>query len=389
MEIKVKLVAIAKDEAAYLPDWIFHHLYFGFDEIDIYVNNTTDNTNDLKFSLHKENRVNFIDGNSFFNNLVNKPQEKIYRHAMDLAKREGFTHLLFLDVDEFWTPKDFNSDIKNCLNSIKSDVICFEWFILQSELAEFSEPYNIENEGILSPFVKSILCLNRDYENVGVHNSISSSASYVLVDGTPALFEGKGKGKIASEYKSKELKQYFIQHRMFRSQMEYVSLLAQPLAINPSNAISTFKSNRPGYCPITSNVRYYLPEEKLEKYAFYKNEFMSKYLCEEYFSKARDFVKNRFISVNKNISNAASFESFTLNKILKNVTISPTKEVFSSWKEKNITPGDVEILRDLAISFESSDLFKAYKLMSIAQKMRPNGTVILNKIKQYKQELKI
>lgn len=48
MAMKVKLVAIAKDEAAYLPDWIFHHLYFGFDSIDIYVNNTTDNTYDLK-----------------------------------------------------------------------------------------------------------------------------------------------------------------------------------------------------------------------------------------------------------------------------------------------------------------------------------------------------
>lgn len=43
-ELKIKLVAIAKDEAAYLPEWIFHHLYFGFDQIDIYVNNTSDNT---------------------------------------------------------------------------------------------------------------------------------------------------------------------------------------------------------------------------------------------------------------------------------------------------------------------------------------------------------
>ena len=43
-EFKVKVVAIAKDEGAYIAEWIFHHLYFGFDAIDIYVNRTTDNT---------------------------------------------------------------------------------------------------------------------------------------------------------------------------------------------------------------------------------------------------------------------------------------------------------------------------------------------------------
>jgi hypothetical protein len=32
---KVKLVAVAKDEAVGLPRWIFHHLFFGIDSIDI------------------------------------------------------------------------------------------------------------------------------------------------------------------------------------------------------------------------------------------------------------------------------------------------------------------------------------------------------------------
>ena len=39
-----RLVAIAKDEASYIADWIHHHLYFGFDQIHVYVNRTTDNT---------------------------------------------------------------------------------------------------------------------------------------------------------------------------------------------------------------------------------------------------------------------------------------------------------------------------------------------------------
>lgn len=150
-----------------------------------------------------------------------------------------------------------------------------------------------------------------------------------------------------------------------------------------------FKSNRPGYCPLSSNISFTLSKDNLDSYYSCKEKFIGNYIPEGYFSKAKEFIKNRFNNVNNAISTAPSFELSTLNKILKNVTISPTKEVFNGWKEKNLTPGDVEVLRDLAISLESSDLLKAYKLMSIAQKMRPNGKIIANKIRQYKQALNI
>ena len=32
-QCNVKIIAIAKDEGAYLAEWIHHHLYFGFSEI--------------------------------------------------------------------------------------------------------------------------------------------------------------------------------------------------------------------------------------------------------------------------------------------------------------------------------------------------------------------
>ena len=40
----IKLVAIAKDEAAYLAEWIYHHLSIGIQEIDVYLNGITDNS---------------------------------------------------------------------------------------------------------------------------------------------------------------------------------------------------------------------------------------------------------------------------------------------------------------------------------------------------------
>jgi len=51
--MKIKLIAVAKDEAAYIPEWVYHHLNFGFDSISIYTNNISDNTRDVidKISL--------------------------------------------------------------------------------------------------------------------------------------------------------------------------------------------------------------------------------------------------------------------------------------------------------------------------------------------------
>ena len=67
MKNKVKLVAIAKDEGAYLVDWIFHHLYFGFYAIDIYVNRTSDNTFEIADKLKSLEQVRFLDGDALDN----------------------------------------------------------------------------------------------------------------------------------------------------------------------------------------------------------------------------------------------------------------------------------------------------------------------------------
>ena len=49
-QIKTKIVAVAKDEGAYLAEWVHHHLFLGFDAIDIYINRTSDNSLEI---LHK------------------------------------------------------------------------------------------------------------------------------------------------------------------------------------------------------------------------------------------------------------------------------------------------------------------------------------------------
>ncbi|MEI8640734.1 glycosyltransferase family 2 protein [Pseudoalteromonas sp. Hal099] len=215
-ELKIKLVAIAKDEAAYLPEWIFHHLYFGFDAIDIYVNNTTDNTHELSLYLAPLESVSFIDGDSYFLSGLKTPQQNVYSSAFTKAKEQGFSHIMFLDIDEFWTPLDMSTSIKDCLNLLRADVISFEW-LNKFEDNKFSPALESEISGEHHRLVKTLMSLNLNSEKLDIHNIEVEGAINVLADGTKPIFSD-GNQQLS---KVGEIKPYLIIHRMYRSSLEY------------------------------------------------------------------------------------------------------------------------------------------------------------------------
>ena len=94
--IRVKLAAIARDEAAYLPEWIFHHLEFGFDEIEIYINNTTDNSLAVLANIKRNHPVVVTDANALFKQSTKNFQGQAYQALTKKAIADGFTHLMFL-----------------------------------------------------------------------------------------------------------------------------------------------------------------------------------------------------------------------------------------------------------------------------------------------------
>ena len=386
MKNKIKLIAIAKDEAAYLPAWIFHHLYFGFDEIDVYINNTTDNTHELEAALSHNTQVNFIDGDQFFKEGLERPQEAVYLSAYKQAKVEKFTHVLFIDIDEFWTPKNFKDSIQDCLKKVGGDVISFEWFNKQSEANVFSSAYQNTIEGIKGRFVKSLCSLNVEITNIGVHNVISPNAKYKLADGSAFNFTGKMNGRIPPIKGPAKLKDYFVMHRMYRSQMEYVSLLGRG---RPSHAGSLFKNNRPGYC-VHQNVIEFKPNTTLlAQYDDAFQAFLEQYKIKPTLIVAQEFVKSRYEGVLKLIESAPVSELKTLKKLLANVTLRAVQKSFNSFKSSKLTLKEVEVLRDLAIKLEKSNIQDAYQLMLIAQKHRPQGRTINKKIIEYELILNI
>lgn len=133
---KVKIIAMASNEAYYLPQWIHHHLYFGFNAFDIYFNRSTDNTMSVleKLRSYYHNisiyNVDWID--SFFSQ---SPPSKFmnsgpYMHSyFNLCS--DFDYVLFLDIDEFWMPRNGIDSIQKCIREFNfPNCILFEWFFI-------------------------------------------------------------------------------------------------------------------------------------------------------------------------------------------------------------------------------------------------------------------
>ncbi|MEL7114743.1 MAG: glycosyltransferase family 2 protein, partial [Pseudomonadota bacterium] len=144
---RVALVAAMKTEAAYLADWVHHHLYFGFDPIEIHVNRSDDGTEELARAIARvEPRLSVFNVDHFDRQFG--PQANVQtlalREARHRLKRdlERADYLCFLDADEFWTPVDFRSSIQDVLGDADHPrIAAFNWFNRIGDHPAFGPPF--------------------------------------------------------------------------------------------------------------------------------------------------------------------------------------------------------------------------------------------------------
>lgn len=368
--LKVKLVAIAKDEAAYLPEWIFHHLHFGFDAIDIYVNNTSDNTEELAKSLRNNKNVQFLDGNDFFNGMHDRPQVAAYTHAIERAKREGFTHLLYLDIDEYWVPRDFLTTIHDCIESIDSDVISFEWFCKLAENEPFTMAFQNKIEGKRMRWVKSLFALNFPVINADVHNVHIERARYKLSNGRAFSFEGKRNGRVAPIAMPKRIQPYFIVHRMYRSELEYVSMLAKGRPKVGEKNPAKFKNNRNGYSGSEAGVAFTIANDEYAEYVNLFNKFIKENALESVIKRAREFVIERFKNTIKLLKQADKSDEEVINKVFNGITLPEVTDELIKYRfalrgEHLIPQESLITVFDAANALKESDDILANKLFDL------------------------
>lgn len=310
---KIKLAAIAKNEAAYIPEWVFHHFFFGFDAIEIWINNSEDNSFEILECLQTVygKRLQFVDADNIFNDCLRNNrnfQTTSYQKIFSSSQQEGFDYILFLDLDEFWTPCDFITDIKTFVNEFEANnpsSISFQWFLDTPDINRlpFSRPYESRMVLLKNRHVKSLLNLHETPSYISIHNSIFSNGRYFLAN--KDVFEENNKdeqfnkAKVSLSYfdgNKNNIDRVFILHRIYRSQFEYVSILSK--GRKHANDFKLIKVNRPGYIndkyssePLVLNI----DEKILERYdSSYKADISD---CElEQLEIAIKHVENRFLS---------------------------------------------------------------------------------------------
>ncbi|MGR5120713.1 glycosyltransferase family 2 protein [Vibrio astriarenae] len=389
--IRIKIIAIAKDEGAYLPEWVHHHLYLGFDAIEVYVNRTTDNSHDVLKKISDEypnvsfENVDWVD--ICPENAKKNIQFISYSYALNKTREEGgFTHVLFLDVDEFLIINNFECKISDFISKFDNDEsIYLEWLNdCPEEALPFTELQS-EFKGNISPLGKTIYPIDTKFIELRHHLSRLYNEKVKLSDNTE--FSPHAKIVQAVNPVLSSLKNVFIYHRANRSQKEYVSLLYRG---RPGDSFP-FKSNRNGYPEVNKSTHLVSFDNHLfsdYKHSFEK--FKEKTEFHALHSSSLAFVNDRYEDAISNIEESLYVDFELMSRLFSGVRIDRVVEIVKSYRHKlvNFNKKNVDELVKLALVVDKYDRKEALKILKVAQRKRPNGPLINKKIQEIESHLK-
>lgn len=268
----VALVAVAKNEAAYIHEWIHHHLYFGFGPIFIGINRTTDHTAEIieKISAHYPEvhavDINWIDSARPEGHTINTEIQAIaYAYFWDKVCREfpSSRYLAYLDIDEFWYPRDFTTQIEAYLDALPDfDIVSFYWACQFGERQQFQPPFADLSVRVRAQ-LKSLMNLKtgKTLKRMRVHTPIFEERDqirHIDADGQPFV---PLMGQKAKAPPGKQLGAGIL-HRMTRSETEYLAFLKNG---NLEHAMP-IKDNRDGFWYTSNQTPLVLPGKALEVY---------------------------------------------------------------------------------------------------------------------------
>jgi hypothetical protein len=404
--MRIKLVAIDKEEAAYMSEWIYHHLSFGFDSIDVYTNNISDNTKGVLKKISKKYDVTDVDADFILGCSNGGFQTIAYGIALQKAKLDGYSHIMFLDIDEFWTPKDFQTSIKDFLINLKDpDIVSFPWF-LKVDKVQFSSPFQNSNRFVPNRHVKTIIKTGVSVSSIDIHCIVSSGSISILPDGNILAEHGKNVPLMDKAYDI--FPPAFISHRLCRSEVEFVSLLGRG---RPGSAIgmAALKKNRPTFIrPSEHDLVFEINANIMSNYTNGLNEFLEHCSVNVEINKGQDYVLSRYFDVIDRFKVLGLDESKEIIKLLKGVGLPEVQSVLNTLEQKNIIRSSfvattpefksfknpsyvndklIEFLRDEAFRVEKSDPELSLSLMSLALQFRPHGPVIRAKVLELQEKL--
>ncbi|MEM0912715.1 MAG: glycosyltransferase family 2 protein [Pseudomonadota bacterium] len=330
---RIKLVSVAKNEASYLPEWIYHHLFFGFDDIEIHYNGCTDNTKALT-EIIKEDSVNFINADDVFSQSKTAPQLNIYRQALKNAKRDGYSAVMFMDIDEFWVPVDFSDSIKTIYKKhLPYDSLSFQWVNKREGTSPFGPAVESSFSGEPSAQLKTLYQTYVNPIKINPHNSNDAYLHQKFEDGTElkTTNDQASRAQVCSEYQSA-----FILHRKNRTAKEYIAMLSRgrPVGSNHKSYHSMFKDNRNGMLPVRKSMDFNFKSSEYDEYSDYIQTQLNT-IPRTYYEEARQQVMERYRQVIQDIKDAPKKEYKLLKKLLQGVKDDEVKKAFAEFKKRH------------------------------------------------------
>jgi hypothetical protein len=240
MAVRVKLCAIAKNEGPYLADWVFHHLYFGFDGVEVWVNGSNDGSlRILKVIGSTHPQVTRRNADRLLAECLASGevfQHQAYARMARRARRQGYTHVAFLDLDEYWTPNDCTTGIKAFVPEDPDvNVISFQWALDVPDPTRppFAPPLSGEQRVQLDRHVKTVARLDGSVKQFLTHTARTRAGVRLLVREPFPLVKRTGQrgGSLLPEQFLVEhwgtLPDAFVLHAVNRSPREYVASLTK------------------------------------------------------------------------------------------------------------------------------------------------------------------
>lgn len=246
MKRKIAAIAVAKDEAVYLPEFIAHHLYFGISEIIIGINRTSDNSVEIlnkigrQYNIRHE-QLDWLDQGRITKNYKLQTQGYAY-----LTKKlsDDITDIVFLDIDELWFSRDFRTGLDQVASSHEFDIMSFNWINQYGDECPFSRPFtalrgtpNVHRKSMIRKDVINCIDVFRAHVPLPKRSYISS-LRHIDANG-----QKKDGFKHMSNARDALAAPYYVLHRFIRSEIEYVCHLMQGMV----GTSGRLKDNRNGY----------------------------------------------------------------------------------------------------------------------------------------------
>lgn len=242
---EIKITALASNEGLYLPQWIYHHDYFGFNAFEIIINRTTDCSLEvierLKTKFPNISTINFdwIDYQSQAVGDSKILQNGAYLFTY-LNTSSHFDYVFYIDIDEFWMPKNCSDKIQDCIAKLNfPDAIGFQYLWVGGQ-KDYGMPVLSARKiyGDLHPTIKSMIRTGLRPTEIGAHRTLFKSVDrYMLPDGErletlPDTYFYRVYGKQSTVFRD-----YFLYHDYYRS-------------------VSFFLAGMVRGCPFMSNARF-------------------------------------------------------------------------------------------------------------------------------------